>query len=47
MYRITGENKHYGTPINPLMPSNVPGGCSSGSAVSVASQLVDFALGIV
>ncbi|CAN8256794.1 unnamed protein product [Cochlearia groenlandica] len=45
-FGITGENKHYGTPINPLMPSNVPGGCSSGSAVSVGAELVDFALGI-
>ncbi|KAL0735458.1 hypothetical protein Bca4012_011668 [Brassica carinata] len=45
-FGITGENKHYGTPINPLMPSNVLGGCSSGSAVSVAAELVDFALGI-
>lgn len=45
-FGITGENMHYGTPINPLMPSNVPGGCSSGSAVSVAAELVDFALGI-
>lgn len=46
-YRIIGENKHYDTPTNPLMPSNVPGGCSSGSAVSVGAELVDFALGIV
>ncbi|ESQ40873.1 hypothetical protein EUTSA_v10013019mg [Eutrema salsugineum] len=45
-FGITGENKHYGTPINPLMPSNVPGGCSSGSAVSVGAELVDFSLGI-
>ncbi|KFK25250.1 hypothetical protein AALP_AA8G087600 [Arabis alpina] len=45
-FGILGENKQYGTPINPLMPSNVPGGCSSGSAVSVGAKLVDFALGI-
>ncbi|XP_022744374.1 outer envelope protein 64, mitochondrial-like isoform X2 [Durio zibethinus] len=44
-FGITGENKHYGTPINPNMPSNVPGGSSSGSAVAVAAKLVDFALG--
>lgn len=43
--RITGENMHYGTPINPQMPSFVPGGSSSGSAVAVAAELVDFALG--
>ncbi|TYJ44021.1 hypothetical protein E1A91_A03G192600v1 [Gossypium mustelinum] len=44
-FGITGENKHYGTPTNPNMPSNVPGGSSSGSAVAVAAELVDFALG--
>ena len=43
--RMTGENKHYGTPTNPNMPSNVPGGSSSGSAVAVAAELADFALG--
>ncbi|XP_052192979.1 outer envelope protein 64, mitochondrial isoform X2 [Diospyros lotus] len=42
---ITGVNVHYGTPINPQMPSHLPGGSSSGSAVAVASGLVDFALG--
>ncbi|XP_021294952.1 outer envelope protein 64, mitochondrial [Herrania umbratica] len=42
---VTGENKHYGTPTNPNMASNVPGGSSSGSAVAVAAELVDFALG--
>ncbi|XP_010468543.1 PREDICTED: outer envelope protein 64, mitochondrial-like [Camelina sativa] len=45
-FGVIGENKHYGTPINPLMPSNVPGGCSSGSAVSVGAELVDFSLRI-
>ncbi|XP_022763683.1 outer envelope protein 64, mitochondrial-like isoform X2 [Durio zibethinus] len=44
-FGITGENKHYGTPTNPNMPSNVPGGSSSGSAVAVAAEIVDFALG--
>ncbi|XVE66560.1 hypothetical protein DITRI_Ditri08aG0088200 [Diplodiscus trichospermus] len=44
-FGITGENKHYGTPTNPNMPSFVPGGSSSGSAVAVAAELVDFALG--
>ncbi|XP_038682418.1 outer envelope protein 64, mitochondrial isoform X2 [Tripterygium wilfordii] len=42
---ISGENMHYGTPVNPQMPSYVPGGSSSGSAVAVAAELVDFALG--
>lgn len=44
-FGITGENVHYGTPTNPKMPSHVPGGSSSGSAVAVASELADFALG--
>uniref|UniRef100_M1AFY4 Amidase domain-containing protein n=1 Tax=Solanum tuberosum TaxID=4113 RepID=M1AFY4_SOLTU len=44
-FRITGENVHYGTPTNPKLPSHIPGGSSSGSAVAVAAELVDFALG--
>ncbi|XLR50724.1 hypothetical protein S83_001396, partial [Arachis hypogaea] len=31
-FRIFGENNHYGTPMNPQMPSCIPGGSSSGSA---------------
>ena len=42
---LTGENVHYGTPINPRCPDRVPGGSSSGSAVAVAAGLCDFALG--
>jgi amidase len=42
---INGENKHYGTPVNPAAPSRIPGGSSSGSAVAVAADLVDFSLG--
>ncbi|KAI3755293.1 hypothetical protein L1987_55089 [Smallanthus sonchifolius] len=45
-FGITGENSHYGTPTNPAMPSYIPGGSSSGSAVAVAAELVDFAIGI-
>mgnify|MGYP006275442233 CR=1 FL=1 len=44
-YSILGVNAHYGTPINPISPNRVPGGSSSGSAVAVAGQLVDFAIG--
>ncbi|XP_047341144.1 outer envelope protein 64, mitochondrial-like [Impatiens glandulifera] len=44
-YGITGENVHYGSPINPQSPSHVPGGSSSGSSVAVSSELVDFSLG--
>lgn len=42
---LFGENAHYGTPVNPRAPDCVPGGSSSGSAVAVASGMVDFALG--
>ncbi|CAM0902820.1 unnamed protein product [Alopecurus aequalis] len=44
-YSINGENAHYGTPVNPCAPGRVPGGSSSGSAVAVAANLADFALG--
>ncbi|XP_062176378.1 outer envelope protein 64, mitochondrial [Alnus glutinosa] len=44
-FGITGENIHYGTPTNPQMSSCIPGGSSSGSAVAVAAELVDFSLG--
>ncbi|KAL2342098.1 hypothetical protein Fmac_010038 [Flemingia macrophylla] len=44
-FGISGENKFYGTPTNPLMPSCIPGGSSSGSAVAVAARFVDFAIG--
>lgn len=42
---ISGENKHYGTPTNPAATARVPGGSSSGAAVAVAANLVDFSLG--
>ena len=44
-YSLTGENRHYGSPLNPAAPDRVPGGSSSGSASAVAAGLVDFALG--
>ncbi|KAG5075905.1 hypothetical protein JHK84_057136 [Glycine max] len=44
-YSINGENIHYGTPRNPCAPDRVPGGSSSGSAVAVGAELVDFSLG--
>jgi amidase len=44
-YSLTGENAHYGTPVNPAAPGRVPGGSSNGSASAVAGGLVDFALG--
>jgi amidase len=44
-YSLTGENVHYGTPVNPRDPERVPGGSSNGSVSAVAGGLVDFALG--
>jgi amidase len=44
-FSLTGENAHYGTPVNPAAPGRVPGGSSSGSASAVAGHLVDFAIG--
>lgn len=44
-YSLTGENAHYGTPVNPVDPQRVPGGSSSGSAVAVAGGVVDFSVG--
>jgi len=44
-FSLTGENAHYGTPVNPAAPGRVPGGSSSGSAAAVAGSLVDFAIG--
>ncbi|XP_030521358.2 outer envelope protein 64, chloroplastic [Rhodamnia argentea] len=45
-FSISGENKHYGTPTNPAATARVPGGSSSGAAVAVAANLVDFSIGI-
>ncbi|MES1164484.1 MAG: amidase family protein, partial [Verrucomicrobiota bacterium] len=42
---LTGENAHYGTPLNSRCPDRVPGGSSSGSASAVAAGQCDFALG--
>lgn len=37
-YSLNGENSHYGTPVNPAAPGRIPGGSSSGSAVSVCAR---------
>jgi len=42
---VTGVNPWFGTPVNPLDPSLVPGGSSSGSAVAVATGEADVAYG--
>ena len=44
-FSLTGENAHYGTPLNVAAPGRIPGGSSSGSAAAVAGSLVDFAIG--
>ncbi len=41
----TGINAHFGTPVNPLDPTRIPGGSSSGSAVAVARGDADVAFG--
>ncbi len=40
-----GINPHYGTPGNPHDPSRIPGGSSSGAAVSVAAGICVAAIG--
>ena len=44
-YSLSGQNAHYGTPVNSGAPGRIPGGSSSGSASAVAGGMVDFALG--
>jgi amidase len=44
-YGTTGINPWFGTPVNPLDASLIPGGSSSGSAVAVAAGEADVALG--
>lgn len=40
-----GTNPWFGSPVNPLDPGLIPGGSSSGSAVAVATDEADVALG--
>ncbi|MEV5824476.1 amidase [Spirillospora sp. NPDC052242] len=42
---VDGVNPWSGTPVNPLDPSRIPGGSSSGSAVAVAAGEADVAFG--
>jgi aspartyl-tRNA(Asn)/glutamyl-tRNA(Gln) amidotransferase subunit A len=44
-YGITGDNPHFGPVPNPLDPTRVSGGSSSGSAAALAAGLADAALG--
>ncbi len=41
----TGKNPWFGTPVNPLDPSRIPGGSSSGCAVAVATGEADIGFG--
>ena len=42
---LDGRNTHYPRLSNPQFPTRLTGGSSSGSAVAVAADLVDFAIG--
>ena len=44
-WSLTGENAHYGAPVNVSAPGRITGGSSSGSASAVAAGVVDFAVG--
>ncbi|CAN4086608.1 unnamed protein product [Withania somnifera] len=44
-FGISGEQRHFDTPTNPAAPARIPGGSSSGAAVAVAANFVDFSLG--
>lgn len=44
-YSGLGLNPHYGTPENALAPGCIPGGSTSGGAVSVALGIADIAIG--
>lgn len=44
-YGVTNVNPHYGPARNPHDPSRVSGGSSGGSAVAVAAQMCDWAIG--
>lgn len=41
----SGFNEYFGTPVNPLRRSAIPGGSSSGNAVALASGMADVAIG--
>lgn len=44
-YSISGENWHYGSPINPHDSRRLTGGSSGGTGAATAGGLVDFAFG--
>lgn len=44
-FSLTGNNFHYGAPVNSAAPLRITGGSSCGSAAAVAAGLCDFSLG--
>ena len=44
-YSGLGINPHYGTPNNPLYNNSIPGGSTSGGAVSIALDVADITIG--
>ena len=44
-FGVTSTNVHYGNVLNPHDPGRVAGGSSGGSAVAVAAQMCDWAIG--
>ncbi|MGH9061699.1 MAG: amidase family protein, partial [Acidimicrobiales bacterium] len=44
-YGVTGLNPWFGTPLNPVDATRVPGGSSSGSAAAVGAGAADVAFG--
>ena len=44
-FDLLGRNPHYGMPRNAIDPTRIPGGSSSGAAVSVATGSSDIAIG--
>ena len=44
-YSGLGINPHYGTPNNPIYNNSIPGGSTSGGAVSIALDISDITIG--
>ena len=44
-YSGLGINPHYGTPDNPIYKGSIPGGSTSGGAVSIALDIADITIG--
>ena len=44
-YSGLGINPHYGTPLNPIYEGAIPGGSTSGGAVSISLDLSDITIG--